>query len=93
MQGWHQLKEVVTPNAKREAVVHACGANGLSERRACKVLEIDWYSMHDSSVWPDDADLSEGYSGFRSATPPVRFSPYLRDFSTRRPMVLPNCIN
>ena len=45
-------------------MVHACGANGLSERRACKVLEIDWYSMHDSSVWPDDADYRKAIQDF-----------------------------
>jgi putative transposase len=49
----------VTPDAKREAVVHLCNVHGVSQRRACKVLEIDRSSVRYNSVRPDDVDLRE----------------------------------
>jgi putative transposase len=36
---------MVTPAAKRQAVVHACAAHGVSERRACRILAVDRASM------------------------------------------------
>lgn len=47
----------MTPDAKREAVAHACEVHGVSQRRACKVLEIDRSSVRYTSVRPDDVDL------------------------------------
>ena len=35
------IQKMVTPVAKRNAVVHLCEANGVSQRRACNVLQID----------------------------------------------------
>ena len=47
----------MTPKAKREAVSHACQTHGVSQRRACDVLQIDRSSVRYQSVRPDDADL------------------------------------
>ena len=47
----------MTPDAKREAVAHACKAHGVSQHRACHVLAVDRSSVRYSSVRPDDADL------------------------------------
>jgi len=47
----------VTPDAKREAVAHACNEHGVSQRRACHVLQFDRSSVRYNSVRPDDADL------------------------------------
>ena len=47
----------MTPDAKREAVAHACEAHGVSQRRACVVLRVDRSSVRYNSVRPDDADL------------------------------------
>ena len=48
---------MVTPDAKRDAVVHACTEHAVSQRRACKVLAVDRSSVRYRSVKPDDADL------------------------------------
>jgi len=48
---------VVTPAAKREAVVHLCNTHEVSQRRACTVLAADRSSVRYNSVRPDDADL------------------------------------
>ena len=37
----HQQPKVVTPVSKRQAVVHACTAHEVSERRACQALGVD----------------------------------------------------
>ena len=47
----------MTPEAKREAVAHLCNAHEVSQRRACKVLQVDRSGVRYSSVRPDDADL------------------------------------
>ena len=47
----------MTPEAKREAVAHACSEHDVSQRRACHVLQVDRSSVRYSSVRPDDADL------------------------------------
>lgn len=47
----------MTPAAKREAVAHLCDVHEVSQRRACKVLEIDRSSVCYSNVRPDDTDL------------------------------------
>jgi putative transposase len=48
---------MVTPAAKREAVVHLCSAFEVSERRACSVLGADRASVRYRSRRPDDAAL------------------------------------
>lgn len=47
----------MTPDAKRKAVVHACGQHGVSQRRACSVLAVDRSSIRYKSIRPDDNDL------------------------------------
>jgi putative transposase len=48
---------VVTPAAKRDAVTHLCTAHEVSERRACKVLQVDRSSVRYKSIRPDDSYL------------------------------------
>ncbi|EFO31895.1 integrase catalytic subunit [Roseibium sp. TrichSKD4] len=48
---------MVTPVAKRQAIAHACKQHGVSERRACLVLDIDRSTVRYRSVRPDDGDL------------------------------------
>lgn len=49
----------MTPDAKREAVAHACDEHGVSQRRACEVLAVDRSSVRYRSIRPDDAELRE----------------------------------
>jgi putative transposase len=46
---------MVTPDAKRMAVAHACNVHGVSQRRACQALNIDRSSVRYASTRPDDA--------------------------------------
>src|SRR5262245_20134107 len=46
---------MVTPAAKRQAVVHACAEHGVSERRACRILDVDRASMRYRSRRAGDA--------------------------------------
>jgi len=48
---------VVTPDAKRKAVVHLCENHGVSERRACDVLCVDRSSVRYKSTRPHDGHL------------------------------------
>ena len=48
---------MVTPGAKRDAVVHAQAAFGVSERRACEVVGIARRVQRYVSRWPDDLHL------------------------------------
>lgn len=48
---------MVTPVEKRKAVAHLCEEHGVSQRRACDVLEVDRSSVRYRSIQPDDADL------------------------------------
>jgi len=48
---------MVTPDAKRKAVVHACAVHGVSQRRACQALRIDRSTVRYASLRPDDAPL------------------------------------
>ena len=48
---------MVTPAAKRKAVVHLCDQHGVSQRRACDVLEIYRSSVWHRSIRPDDTEL------------------------------------
>lgn len=50
---------MVTPAAKRQAVAHACDKHGVSQRRACAILNIDRSTVRYTSVRPDDAYLRE----------------------------------
>ncbi|WP_242414678.1 IS3 family transposase [Sphingomonas panni] len=50
-------KKVVTPAAKRQAVVHLQATLGMSERRACAVVGADRTSMRYRSCRADDGDL------------------------------------
>jgi putative transposase len=48
---------MVTPGAKREAVVHACEQHGLSERRACSLIGVSRRVARYRSLRPDDEPL------------------------------------
>ena len=48
---------MVTPVKKRKAVVHLCEQHGVSQRRACDVLDVDRSSVRYRSTRSDDADL------------------------------------
>ncbi len=48
---------MVTPVEKRKAVGHLCEEHGVSQRRACDVLDVDRSSVRYRSTRPDDADL------------------------------------
>lgn len=49
----------MTPGAKREAVAHLCGSHGVSQRRACDVLQVDRSTIRYQSKRADDAELRE----------------------------------
>ena len=55
----HQFKKMVTPAVRREAVVHLCEAHGVSQRRACDVLQIDRSTVRYLSRRGDDAELRD----------------------------------
>ena len=48
---------MVTPDAKRKAVAHACTVHAVSQRRACLALTIDRSTVRYTSTRPDDALL------------------------------------
>lgn len=50
---------MVTPGAKRQAVAHACKEHGVSQRRACLVLQADRSGVRYQSTRPDDTDARE----------------------------------
>jgi len=50
---------MVTPVAKRNAVVHLCETHGVSQRRACDVLQIDRSTVRYLSRRGDDTDLRD----------------------------------
>jgi putative transposase len=50
---------MVTPAAKREAVVHLCSAFEVSERRACSAIEVPRATVRYRSRRPDDPQLRE----------------------------------
>ncbi|MCC4234097.1 IS3 family transposase [Sphingobium soli] len=52
-------KKVLTPAAKREAVAHLQAWHGMSERRACRVIDADRKSVRYRSTRDDDAGLRE----------------------------------
>src|SRR5690606_32024412 len=52
-------KKVLTPAAQREAVAHLQACHGMSERRACRVIDADRKSVRHRSTRDDDAGLRE----------------------------------
>ncbi|WP_149036385.1 IS3 family transposase [Aurantiacibacter atlanticus] len=52
-------KKVLTPAAQREAVAHLQACHGMSERRACRVIDADRKSVRYRSTRDDDVDLRE----------------------------------
>jgi putative transposase len=50
---------MVTPGAKRDAVAHARGCYGLSERRACHLIGIARRVARYQPSRPDDTDLRQ----------------------------------
>ena len=50
---------MVTPAAKREAVAHLHACHGMSERRACRVIDADRKSVRYRSIRDDDGALRE----------------------------------
>ena len=50
---------MVTPAAKRTAVAHACGAHGLSERRACRLMSLNRASRRYRTRRAPDTALRE----------------------------------
>lgn len=47
------------PAARRQAVDHLCEVHGVSQRRACKVLQVDRSSVRYKSIRPNDDHLRE----------------------------------
>ena len=50
---------MVTPAAKREAVVHLCETHEVSQRRACSVIEADRTSVRYRARRPDDQSIRD----------------------------------
>lgn len=50
---------MVTPDARRQAVAHACAAHGVIQRRACKALGADRTRVRYRSVRPDDVKVRD----------------------------------
>ncbi len=50
---------MVTPDAKRDAVAHACAVHGVSQRRACEALDVDRSSARYRSNRAPDLELRE----------------------------------
>jgi putative transposase len=48
---------MVTPVARREATAHLCQVHGVSQRRACRALEVDRSSIRYRSRRPDDGHI------------------------------------
>lgn len=49
----------MTPEAKRQAVVHLCKAHGVSQRRACNAMQVDRSTVRYQSKRPDDSALRD----------------------------------
>ena len=58
---------MVTPGAKRDAVAHARGCYGLSERRACHLVGIARRVARYMPSRPDDADLRQRFRELAAA--------------------------
>ncbi len=50
---------MVTPDAKRCAVAHACDRHGVSQRRACKAIGCCRMTVRYETSRPDDRELRE----------------------------------
>jgi putative transposase len=55
---------VVTPVAKRKAVVHLADTHGMSERRACKAIGCCRMTMRYKTTRADDACLHQEHRRF-----------------------------
>jgi putative transposase len=55
----HQFKKMVTPAVRREALVHLCKVHGVSQRRACDVLQIDRSTVRYLLRRGDDVELRD----------------------------------
>lgn len=56
-------KKVLKPAAKREAVAHLQACHGISERRACRVIDVDRKGVRYRSLRDDDTALRETLRG------------------------------
>jgi putative transposase len=45
---------MVTPAARREAAAHLCSVHGVSQRRACRAIGVEWTSIRYRGRRPDD---------------------------------------
>ena len=61
------LAKVLTPAAKRKAVAHLQTCDGMSERRASRVIDADHKSVRYRSTRADDAALSESCASCRTS--------------------------
>ena len=52
---------MVTPDGRRHAVAHLCEAHGVSQRRACCVLQADRSIVRYNSKRIDDAEQREAF--------------------------------
>ena len=77
---------MVTPGAKRDAVVHAQKAFGVSERRACTVIGIARRVMRYVSRRSDDGPLR---ARLRALAAERRRSGRKRALGTRAPLAVP----
>jgi len=57
---------MVTPDAKRDAVAHACLVHGVIQRRACEALEVDRSSVRYRTVRAPDVELREAMKAVAS---------------------------
>ena len=69
-------KKVLTPAAKREAVAHLQACHGMSERRACRVIDADRKSVRYRSIRDDDASAAREAARAGQPAAPVRLSPF-----------------
>ena len=70
---------MVTPDAKRKAVAHACTVHAVSQRRACLALTIDRSTVRYTSTRPGDALLREA---MKAANQHLDYIDYLIDHRT-----------
>ena len=61
-------KKMVTLDAERAAVAHACAAHGVSQLWARQVLSVNRTSVRYRSIRSDDASLREARPGGRRAS-------------------------
>ena len=62
-------KKVLTPAPKREAVAHLQVCHGMSEQRACRVIDADPMPGSRSLPWVEDYNLERPHLSLGYATP------------------------